>query len=180
MKKTLQILVGLLLILLLAYFAFLDVSEKRKSDLRLSEVKAIESEKNLTEATVEVQEIEEKTKIIVETNLTQIPLATTPVILHKEKEHVIETAPIKTIVEKTITPTPSKKIVIETETINIPQAVKSNSTIPSVVKVPVAIQNSVNVPTPVKAVTAPIAVQIPQDILKEINEKIELKTKGVE
>jgi hypothetical protein len=177
MKKTLQILVGLLLILLLAYFAFLDVSEKRKSDLRLSEVKAIESEKNLTEATVE---IEEKTKVIVETNLTQIPLATTPVILHKEKEHVIETAPIKTIVEKTITPTPSKKIVIETETINIPQAVKSNSTIPSVVKVPVAIQNSVNVPTPVKAVTAPIAVQIPQDILKEINEKIELKTKGVE
>lgn len=179
MKKTLQILVGLFLILLLAYFAFLDVSAKRKSDLLLSETKLIESDKNLTQATevrVELKEKDVKTKVVVENNLTQIPLSTPTVI---NKESVVETAPVKAVVEETVvkkiitpvlTPTPLQKTVIETTI--IPTPMKSSVNIPTVVTVPKPIMSTVDVPKPVKAITAPIAVQT--------EKAIELKTKGVE
>ncbi len=54
MKKSLQILFGLVLILVLAYVAFLDVSAKIKDDL-LRKTKVIFSENNINDVTVNTQ-----------------------------------------------------------------------------------------------------------------------------
>ena len=191
MKKTLQILVGLFLILLLAYFAFLDISEKRKNDLlsksetidkntnsmenviKETSVKIEDKEENITQASVTIidknstltKSVVKKQEVNITKTLTQSKEET-----HSVEKHVI----IITATPPQISKTPTNLEIVKpsSETTIIPTPMKSSVNIPTVVTVPKPIQKIVDVPTPVKAITPPIAV--------ETEKAIEFKTKGVE
>jgi len=202
MKKLLQILTGLFLILILAYFAFLDISEKRKNDLLLSKKEERVSDKVLIKIKDKIEStiptIHKFSKQPIEINITE-PIPEKKVSVLKEVRVVIDenqteivTIPKsvkmvieeKIIVEKNTTETIIPQVVIATkkivETTIVPEVTIESVNIPTVVSVPVAVKNTIDVPIPIQAITAPIAVKTQEVIEEEVKRKIELKTKGVE
>jgi len=152
-KKTLQIVVGILLILLLSYIAFLDVSKKIARDI-FSKTEMVKEKPTPPVEVIEkkptppVEVVEEKPTPPVEV----VEKKPTPPVEVVEKK---PTPPVEVVEEK---PTPPVEVVEE-------EAIKSIK-IPTVSKVPVVIENIVHVPIPVQAITAPKAIQT-----KELNDE---------
>ena len=171
MKKTLQILIGLLLILLLSYLAFLDISAERKNDLFLSD-KIQRKETSHTQPTIDNNRNNLKSeikialpdieKIIIEKNTTE------PIVKIVEKPLIK-----REIIQK---PLKVKYSTFKKASV-IPSSSNSNKiyiSIPSVVMVPEVIE-IVTVPIPIKTVDVPKAPQNPESKkenlkIKELNE----------
>lgn len=200
MKKSLQILLGLILILILAYLCFIRVSSNIKNDL-ISKTELIYKENNITGVTVEIEgEDLSMRRVLVLTGTissykkkvdAEIFAKNIDGVLSVKNSIVIDIAvdrkpkptivyikePVEVIVTPTPTPTPTNKpteIIIK----STPKAsVEGKIDIPIPIDAPIAIKNTVNIPTPVDVPKTPIAIQ---SAIIEENEETKLKTKGVE
>lgn len=198
MKKSLQILLGLTLILILAYLCFIRVSSNIKNDL-ISKTELIYKENNITGVTVEIEgENLSMRRVLVLTGTissykkkvdAEIFAKNIDGVLSVKNSIVIDIAvdrkPKPTIVyikepeEVIVTPTPTPtnkptEIIIK----STPKAsVEGKIDIPIPIDAPIAIKNTVNIPTPVDVPKTPIAIQ---SAIIEENEETKLKTKGVE
>ena len=196
MKKSLQILLGLTLILILAYLCFIRVSSNIKNDL-ISKTELIYKENNITGVTVEIEgENLSMRRVLVLTGTissykkkvdAEIFAKNIDGVLSVKNSIIIDLAVdkkpkptmvyIKEPVEVIVTPTPTNKpteIIIK----STPKAsVEGKIDIPIPINAPIAIKNTVNIPTPVDVPKTPIAIQ---SAIIEENEETKLKTKGVE
>lgn len=198
MKKSLQILLGLILILILAYLCFIRVSSNIKNDL-ISKTELIYKENNITGVTVEIEgEDLSMRRVLVLTGTissykkkvdAEIFAKNIDGVLSVKNSIVIDIAVdrkpkptivyIKEPVEVIVTPTPTPtnkptEIIIK----STPKAsVEGKIDIPIPIDAPIAIKNTVNIPTPVDVPKTPIAIQ---SAIIEENEETKLKTKGVE
>jgi len=198
MKKSLQILLGLILILILAYLCFIRVSSNIKNDL-ISKTELIYKENNITGVTVEIEgENLSMRRVLVLTGTissykkkvdAEIFAKNIDGVLSVKNSIVIDIAVdrkpkptivyIKEPVEVIVTPTPTPtnkptEIIIK----STPKAsVEGKIDIPIPINAPIAIKNTVNIPTPVDVPKTPIAIQ---SAIIEENEETKLKTKGVE
>lgn len=196
MKKSLQILLGLTLILILAYLCFIRVSSNIKNDL-ISKTELIYKENNITGVTVEIEgeDLSMRRVLVLTGTISSYKKKVDAEIFAKNIDGVlsvknsiiidlaVDKKPkptmvyIKEPVEVIVTPTPTNKpteIIIK----STPKAsVEGKIDIPIPINAPIAIKNTVNIPTPVDVPKTPIAIQ---SAIIEENEETKLKTKGVE
>ena len=188
MTKSLQILLGLVLILILAYVAFLDVSAKIKNDL-LTKAKVIFTENNIKELKVAMQgeglsmsrtlvltgraisELERSRIVTLTQNIEGVCSVANKIELYPtvpktplvpEVPEVIAVPSVKISSKKSIAKEiPKKELMVETLLTkeSIPLVSPTKSET-KIPPVPVAVSKSIVVPTPVKAIDAPEVIKI--------------------
>jgi hypothetical protein len=169
MKNILQILIAFILILILSYFAFLDVSKNIKDNL-LSK-----------KTTLIADEITSTTPVEIKEQTVQAPKVTkvTETVVKEKKEAVkivikkVEKKPIQTeevIIQKETT-------AIEKPSVSIEKPSARKITIPTV---PTAIKSTVKIPVAVKVISVPEVVPVNDIVVPKVeHKKIETKTEGV-
>ena len=188
MTKSLQILLGLVLILILAYVAFLDVSAKIKNDL-LTKAKVIFTENNIKELKVAMQgeglsmsrtlvltgraisELERSRIVTLTQNIEGVCSIANKIELYPtvpktplvpEVPEVIAVPSVKISSKKSIAKEiPKKELMVETLLTkeSIPLVSPTKSET-KIPPVPVAVSKSIVVPIPVKAIDAPKVIKI--------------------
>ena len=187
MKKLLQILFGLLLTLILAYMAFLDVSNKIKDDL-LRKTNAMLSETNVRGVTANIEGENlsiSRTMVLTGTVISEVERVRIGTltkniegVCHVDNQIEIEAIVAKepSVIEIPIVKTPTEEVMVKSipqELLNIVEntaivvkektipivSVASTKIITKISSVPI-VNQSIIVPVPVKAVNAPSVIRI--------------------
>ena len=190
MNKSLQILFGLLLILVLAYVAFLDVSSKIKDDL-LSKTQTVFSKNNVKKVTVNlkgeglemsrslvlagtaISDIERVRIVKLTENIEGVcridnQITLYPVVPKAPKvPTAIKVPVVKALAKPIVTKSTPKEIILTKSTVETvvekEESITAESftaTITKVPVVPVIKNNTIVVPTPVKAIDAPKVIEV--------------------
>jgi hypothetical protein len=184
MNKSLQILLGLLLILVLAYVAFLDVSTKIKDDLLLK-TKVMFSENNVRGVTANIQgddlnisrtlvltgtaisEVERVRIVTLSENIEGICRVDNQIRIHPAvpkapkvptviKVPVVKASAVQSISKEVVSNKSTTATVVEKKELTS----SSTATISTIPMVPVVEIKNIVVPTPVKAIAAPKVIEV--------------------